>query len=287
MAVAVSYLPPPLIKLWFLDENPSVLWKNCTQYLNDRKRDSSSTAGRTREMAARLVWQSNLLEDTIPKDLEEHETIETLTKIYNNEMVDHSSHKGASGSLLQLIQHLEAFKLLVSHDKSKHLTEDLIKKAHGIMMKGLYNEQGIPVTNGEYRQSSVHAGLHLFPSHECIPAAMTRIVEEYNQRVSSLDHDPYELASWIHFEVVSLHPFEDGNGRLSRLLWCNSLMKDRLPFPPVLTSGHKKSQRHLVKCLKKDRDCFYSRHPHMTTLTVVSVTLAWKEFLSQIDDILS
>ena len=288
MAICVSPALPPLIKLSFLDEDPSVLWQNCTQHLKEWKRSSSSTAGQTTSemvnkcstnMLAKLIWQSNLLEDTIPKDLEEKETIAALTKMYNNKRVD---HEGAAG-LSQLVQHQVAFKLLMSHDNPKGLTEDVIKETHRIMMKGLYNEQGIPVTNGEYRQSSVHADLHLFPSHKCIPAAMTRIVAEYNQRVSSPDHDPYELASWLHFEVVSLHPFEDGNGRLSRLLWCYSLMKYGLPFPPVLTSGHKKSQRHLVKCLKKDRDCFYSRHPHMTTLTVVSVSLAWEEFLSQVD----
>ena len=293
MAACLSPSPPPMTKLWFLDENPSVLWQSCTQHLKEWKGTSSFAAGLTTSemvtecnanMAAQVIWQSNLLEDTIPKDLEETETIAALTKMHNKEIVDLSSHEGAHDGLSQLMQHLVAFKLLMSHlDKSNgRLTVDIIKDTHRVMMRGLYNEQRLPVANGEYRQSSVHAGLHLFPSHKCIPPAMTRIVEEYNQKVSSTDHDPYELASWLHFEVVSLHPFEDGNGRLCRLLWCYSLMKDGLPFPAVLTSGHKKSQRHLVKCLQIDRDCFYSRHPHMTALTVVSVSLAWRQFQSQV-----
>lgn len=106
---------------------------------------------------------------------------------------------------------------------------------------------------------------------------MSAIVEEYNKRTKTPAHDPYELAGWLYFKIVSLHPFEDGNGRISRLLWCYSLMKDGLPFPCVLTSGHRKSQKHLVACLRKDSDLFYTRHPHITTLTVVSVLLAWKE----------
>ena len=30
-------------------------------------------------------------------------------------------------------------------------------------------------------------------------------------------------------------------------------MQDGLPFPAVLTSGHKQSQSHLVQCLEQDR----------------------------------
>ena len=81
-----------------------------------------------------------------------------------------------------MINHLKAFKFLLSH-KEEHLTEEMVKGAHKIMMEGLSNEQGIPVKNGEYRQSSVHAGGHSFPSHECIPLAMKRIIKEYNERV--------------------------------------------------------------------------------------------------------
>ena len=155
------------------------------------------------------------------------------------------------------------------------LTEKLIQQVHSVMMRGLKTERGELVNAGCYRKISVHAGQHVYPSHECIPANMERIVEEYNQK-SSEPHDMYQLASWLHYNIVSLHPFEDGNGRISRLLWCYSLMRDGLPFPAILTSGHKRSQSHLVQCLQRDRKYVIANHPHLTTLTVVSVYQAWK-----------
>lgn len=124
-------------------------------------------------------------------------------------------------------------------------------------MCGLKNEQGLSVNAGLYRTHSVMAGNHVFPSFKCVPRNMARIVKEYNEKFTTR-HDCYELASWLHYNVVSLHPFEDGNGRISRLLWCYSLMRDGLPFPAVLTSGHKKSQKHYVQCLQRDRDRTFS-----------------------------
>ena len=274
---------PLLVRLYFLsseEDDPAVVWKNCVQKLYEWKNGLSANCSPeilkkyNEKMAARLVWETNLHEDTIPRGLSQPETESVLTKAYNEENVPSLD---TGDGLSQMMQHLRALKLFHSHINDE-LTESMIKEAHRIMMAGLSNEQGIPVNNGEYRQSSVFAGGHQFPSHECIQRNMTRIVREYSERVSSPDHDLYELASWLYFEVVSLHPFDDGNGRISRLLWCYSLMKDGIPFPVMLTSGHKKSQKHLVKCIERDRNYFFTKWPHLTTLTVISVALAWKQF---------
>lgn len=60
-----------------------------------------------------------------------------------------------------------------------------------------------------------------------VSAALSRIMDETDRSLRSfLDHpnaDDYEyhalrLAVWAHAEIVRIHPFEDGNGRTSRLL---------------------------------------------------------------------
>ena len=233
-------------------------------------------------MTLELIWLTNTLEDTLPKGLSKQKTNEVLTQAYDK--VEDLPDTGDPG-VSQLIQHLRAFKYLCKKpqdsDSLPELTEDLIRNTHQIMMQGLKNEQSMAVNAGHYRVSAVCAGNYTFPSHHCIPASMERIVKEYNEKFSK-PHDRYELASWLHFAVVSLHPFEDGNGRISRLLWCYSLMRDGQPFPTVLTSGCKRAQKHLVLCLKRDRDLFISNNPHLTTLTVVSVNEAWEGYFNML-----
>ena len=281
---------PSLAKLHFLPsaKEPEELWQNCVKAQEDWEKQLSFQENHIeqmkeyeKKMTVELVWLTNVLEDTLPKGLNKKKADEILTQAYDN-MVDDLPQIEDPG-LCQLLQHLKAFKYICRKPKGSdslpELTEDLIKQTHEIMMRGLKNEQDLDVCPGAYRKSSVFAGAHLFPSHDCIPTAMARIVKEYNDKFSQ-PHDRYQLASWLHLEVVTLHPFLDGNGRISRLLWCYSLMWDGQPFPTVLTSGHKRSQNHLVLCLKRDCNFFISNNPHLTTLTVISVNQAWEDYFT-------
>ncbi|KAJ7129432.1 fido domain-containing protein, partial [Mycena epipterygia] len=45
---------------------------------------------------------------------------------------------------------------------------------------------------------------------------------------------PYAVAAWIHVAFVSCHPFQDGNGRMSRILYSLPLLRADLP-PMVIT----------------------------------------------------
>lgn len=234
-----------------------------------------------------LIWESNHLEGTLPKEAKEADANEKLLKIIETKKSSDTPCADASKvnkPTQQLVNHLNAYFHLCSKDSDTQqlptLSEELIKRTHEVMMRGLETDDGTKVNAGVYRTISVHAGEHVFPSYKCVPANMARIVAEYESKASSA-HDPCQLASWLFFQVVSLHPFEDGNGRLSRLLWCYSLIRDELPFPAVLTSGHRRSQKHLVWCLERDRRLSVTDQPHLTSLSVVSVQKAWDSFLDE------
>ena len=55
-----------------------------------------------------------------------------------------------------------------------------------------------------------------------VPQRLVAFCEELNKRRKSVDGSDvsaiYELSFWAHFELVSIHPWADGNGRTSRLL---------------------------------------------------------------------
>lgn len=282
-------LGPSLAELHFLPntKKPFETWKSCVKAQEDWEKQFSFHEKQVTQMkeygkkkTVQLVWLTNKLENTLPRGLNKEKVDEVLIQAYTDRVIDKFMLSCEPG-LCQLVQHMQAFKYLCQKPKGSdsllELSEDTIKQTHHIMMQGLKNEQGLRINAGAYRTTAVCAGGHVFPSYECIPDSMVRLVTEYNKKTSKT-HDHYELASWLHFNIVSLHPFEDGNGRISQLLWCYSLMRDGLPFPTVLTSGRKGSQRHLIQCLNHDRGILVSNNPHLTTLTVLSVDQGWKEY---------
>jgi Fic family protein len=54
-------------------------------------------------------------------------------------------------------------------------------------------------------------------------------------------HHPIEFAAVIHKELVTIHPFIDGNGRVARLLMNLALLQAGYPvavIPPILRHGY-------------------------------------------------
>ena len=74
------------------------------------------------------------------------------------------------------------------------------------------------------RKLNVTAGLggKSYMSYLKVPARLAAFCEELNRRRKAIDDKDvaavYELSFWAHFELVTIHPWADGNGRTCRLL---------------------------------------------------------------------
>ena len=291
---------PPLARLPYEERHPSDLWEECFHFRSRWDTESSLTSSPCqsqirqsmsefrRQKAINFVWLSNKLEGTLPEGASEHETntvlrglLDRLSCPVSDGVATGETRRPTDPARQQLEQHMMAYIKLCEKAiaEREHLSEKLILEIHAVLMEGLEND-GRPVKAGVYRKIPVRAGDHCFPSHEVVPTRMPEIVAEYNQKVVLPGHDTYQLASWLLQEVISLHPFEDGNGRLCRLLWCYSLMRDGLPFPTTLSSGHKKAYRHYIQALKKCQRSSDNGHSHLTSLTVLSVHNGWSNFFN-------
>jgi Fic family protein len=77
---------------------------------------------------------------------------------------------------------------------------------------------------GELRKLNVTAGMggKSYMSYQNVPARLAAFCEELNKRRKAINPadvvSVYELSFWAHFELVTIHPWADGNGRTCRLL---------------------------------------------------------------------
>ena len=107
-------------------------------------------------------------------------------------------------------------------------TEWLISLSAKVMARtgSEYNSLGgsFSAAKGELRKLNVTAGAggKSYMSYQKVPARLESFCEQLNKRRKAIDTTDtasiYDLSFWAHFELVTIHPWADGNGRTSRLL---------------------------------------------------------------------
>jgi len=92
-------------------------------------------------------------------------------------------------------------------------------------------------SKGDFRKSMVYVGTRYFANYQKIPGEVDVLCRHINKRISIVQttEDIYNLAFDSHFGLVSIHPWADGNGRVSRLLMNYILAYHRQPLAIIFT----------------------------------------------------
>ena len=118
-------------------------------------------------------------------------------------------------------------------EKGEAFTEDLLKNTHTTLTKGVNDLPG-----GLYRNVdiSIKGSNHTPPSYIKVYDRM----HKYFDAINNSNEDPVKLACYAHLQLAKIHPFLDGNGRLSRLMMNFILVKNGLL--PISISVKKRLQ---------------------------------------------
>lgn len=111
----------------------------------------------------------------------------------------------------------------------EHISLELILKIHHIVFRNSkafasqFRKKGIEVAVVNAQGNVVHRGA---PS-EYIARLLKELVAWYNS--NRTQYLPLVLAAVVHNQFEMIHPFQDGNGRVGRILLNNILLKNGLP----------------------------------------------------------
>lgn len=149
---------------------------------------------------------------------------------------------------LDIEGHNRVLDLLGELIKTKQpITAHLIRSIHQIMLGSdrdvsSVNADGIRTTRtiaaGRYKTESnqlvTHTGeVRRFPSPIDTPPLMDELVSSYDREMRTQTIHRVLFAATFHHRFVSIHPFDDGNGRMARILMNLILMQDGY-LPAVL-----------------------------------------------------
>ena len=137
-------------------------------------------------------------------------------------------------------------KMMLSEatENKQPLTQNFIRTLHKTLLREDYTVyRNLP--GGMQTSYTIHAGQYKtrpnsvitrygdcfdYASPEETPALMTDLINWYNSEEELGRLSPVELAALFHYRYIRIHPFEDGNGRVARLLVNYILSRHGLPM---------------------------------------------------------
>ena len=152
----------------------------------------------------------------------------TLTEVETRLLLD-EGHTPKGKPLLHSLMVQDHFNALLfiidAADKKKLADVELIQQINAHVMKttgSVYNTPlgEIDSSQGAFRKGNVSAGGSYFVNYDKVPGLVNRLCKKIMDKLSGIQNtqEQLELSFDAHFDLVTTHPFYDGNGRTGRLL---------------------------------------------------------------------
>lgn len=169
-----------------------------------------------------LTWTSNAIEGNSLTEVETKVLLEDGLTVGGKPLRD----------TFEAIGHAQAYDFMFTLLQNRYITENDVLIMHKMFYKGIDESNA-----GKYREKPV-----FITGSKYSVCEVERIADEMNELFAWIMQErnymhPIEFAAQLHKRFVFIHPFIDGNGRLSRLLMNTALIQDGYMMaiiPPAL-----------------------------------------------------
>lgn len=127
-----------------------------------------------------------------------------------------------TNDVLEAANHFKAFNFILDSMR-ENLSIDYLKKLHSILKANCSNI----TTIGDFKQKQNFVGDIKTTPPKMVEKEVSNLLESYEKKSQKSINDIIDF----HFEFETIHPFEDGNGRVGRLLMFKECLKENImPF---------------------------------------------------------
>ena len=115
--------------------------------------------------------------------------------------------------IIETTNHFRCIDLIIDRAEER-LSESLIKELHSILKMGTSDSRKDWFVVGDYKRQPSEVGGNETTAPEDVHREMKALLKEYNSKKQKSFEDIVDL----HQRFESIHPFQDGNGRVGRLV---------------------------------------------------------------------
>ena len=187
------------------------------QILREEK-ESRISGGLYHELQVRMTYNSNHIEGS---RLTEDQT----RLIFETNTIDAGDGVPVD-DILETVHHFRAIDYVIDMAE-EGLTEEIVKHLHYILKRDTKDSTLSWFAVGDYKRRANVVGGRETVKPQDVPARMKELLADYNSKHAVTVNDVIAL----HAEFESIHPFQDGNGRVGRLVALKECLRyNIIPF---------------------------------------------------------
>ena len=153
-------------------------------------------------------------------------THEQTRYIFETNTIDVENGSINVDDVIETANHFRIVSLIIDNAKST-LTQEFIKKLHLLLKNGTSDSRKDWFAVGDYKKFPNEVGGMNTALPEEVPEKMKELLDEYNAKEEKSLDDVLDF----HVKFEKIHPFQDGNGRVGRLIMFKECLKYNIvPF---------------------------------------------------------
>lgn len=125
--------------------------------------------------------------------------------------------------IVETMNHFKCIDFVIDNAKRK-LSESMIKQLHYLLKQNTSDSFLSWFNVGDYKLRENEVGGHSTVEPNFVGEAMKELIKNYNSKEKVAIEDIIDF----HYQFETIHPFQDGNGRIGRLIMLKECLKNNI-----------------------------------------------------------
>lgn len=174
-------------------------------------------------------------------------TYDQTRYIFETSTIGTADDVASTDDIIETANHFRCIDMVIDN-ANRELTEHFIKSLHKLLKSGTSDSRKSRYNTGDYKKMPNEVGETETTHPKDVEKEISGLLSDYNGRPSVSFDDILDF----HYRFEKIHPFQDGNGRVGRLIMLKECLKNNI-CPFIVDDRHKMFYYNGLKNWEKEK----------------------------------